>query len=779
MRDLRQAWLAPVAAVLALAPGAGIAQTAAPPVETLPTVEVIGTSPLPGVGIDRDKLPANVQGPPAPDIAKQGPAPLGTDLDRLGSVNINANQNNPYQPDIQYRGFEASPVLGTPAGVAVYQNGIRLNEPFGDNVNWDLVPDFAINRLSVIPTNPVYGLNALGGALTMEMKNGFNFEGGEAEVMGGSFGTRQFTLQYGKRVGNFGAYIGGNAYNDEGFRDFSPSQVRQLYADIGAEGDRGSLHASFTGANNNIIGVGPTPIQLVDVDRDSVFTTPQKFHNTLLMPSLSGNYIVSDTLSLQGNFYLRSATRKVFNGNTSDAQLCTDPTLLCLGDDTTPLIDTSGAQVPSSVLGGGIPGQNDNTALTSLGLGGSLQSTYTAPLFGHDNHLVVGTSIDHADVDFNSTNELGIIDPTTLLVTGTGVIIDQPDGSLGPIRLETTTSYYGLYASDTFDVTPRLAVTVGGRYNLALVHLSDKIGTALNGESRFARFNPSAGATYKILPALTGYFGYAEANRAPTAGEIGCSDPTRPCSLDNFLTSDPPGLKQVVAHTYEAGLRGRFRTSAAETAGRVEWNVGVFRTDLDDDIQNVPSTIISTGFFQNVGNTRRQGIEAGIGYRDDKWNLSANYSLIDATFQSAITLSSPNNPFADAAGNIEVRPGNHLPGIPQHRVKLNADYRITDKWTLGANAILASDQYFFGDQSNQNPKLGGYYVINLHSAYEITDNVELFALVQNLTDSKYASFGIFGDVTSTPLPGVANPSDPRFVSVGAPLAAFGGLRVRF
>jgi len=779
MRDLARAWLAPVAAVLALAPGAGIAQTAAPPVETLPTVEVIGTSPLPGVGIDRDKLPANVQGPPPPDIAKQGPAPLGSDLDRLGSVNINANQNNPFQPDIQYRGFEASPILGTPAGVAVYQNGIRLNEPFGDNVNWDLVPDFAINRLSVIPTNPVYGLNALGGALTMEMKNGFNFEGGEADIMGGSFGTRQFTLQYGKRVGNFAAYIGGNAYNDEGFRDFSPSQVRQLYADIGAEGDRGGLHVNLTGANNNIIGIGPTPIQLVDRDRDSVFTTPQKFHNTLLMPSLSGNYIASDTLSFQGLFYLRSATRKVFNGNTSDAQPCTDPTLLCLGDDTTPLIDTSGAQVPSSVLGGGIPGQNDNTDLTSLGLGGSLQSTYTAPLFGHDNHLVVGASIDHADVDFNSTNELGIIDPTTLLVTGTGVIIDQPDGSLAPIRLETTTSYYGLYASDTFDVTPKLAVTVGGRYNLALVHLSDKIGTALNGESRFARFNPSAGATYKILPALTGYFGYAEANRAPTAGEIGCSDPTRPCSLDNFLTSDPPGLKQVVAHTYEAGLRGRFRTGAAESAGRIEWNLGVFRTDLDDDILNIPSTIISSGFFQNVGNTRRQGIEAGIGYRDDKWNLSANYSLIDATFQSAITLSSPNNPFADAAGNIQVRPGNHLPGIPQHRLKLNADYRITDKWTLGANAILASDQYFFGDQSNQNPKLGGYYVVNLHSAYEITDDVELFALVQNLTDSKYATFGIFGDVTSAPLPGVAAPSDPRFVSVGAPLAAFGGLRVRF
>ena len=762
------------------APQPAAPATPSAPTPMLPEVVVIGTSPLPGVGIDRDKVPANAVSIPGPDTAKQGPAGLGTALDeRLGSVNINANQDNPFQPDIQYRGFEASPILGTPIGVAVYQNGVRLNEPFGDNVNWDLVPDFAINRLSVIPTNPVYGLNALGGALVIDMKNGFNFQGGEAEASGGSFGRRQFTLQYGKQVGNIAAYIGGNAYNDEGFRKFSPSQVRQLYADIGAEGPAGSLHVNFTGANNNLIGVGPTPIQLVDIDRSAVFTTPQKFHNTLAMTSLNGNYVATDALSFQSNFYVRGAGRQVFNGNASDVRVC-DPSIpdtLCLGDPFTVLRDTSGRPVPN-VLGGATPGQNDNSSITSLGLGGSLQGTYTAPVFDHDNHFVLGASIDHADVDFNSTDELGTINPSTLAVSGLGIIIDQPDGSLGPIRLETTTSYYGVYASDTLDVTPKLAVTAGARYNVALVHLIDELGTALNGESRFSRLNPSAGATYKILPSLTGYFGYAESNRAPTAGEIACSDPTRPCSLDNFLTSDPPGLQQVVARTYETGLRGRFRTGAGG-AGRIDWNLGLFRTDLSNDILSVPSTIISTGFFRNVGSTRRQGIEAGIGYRDDEWNVSANYSLIDATFQSAITLSSPNNPSADAAGDIQVRPGDHLPGIPQHRLKLSADYAITDRWTFGGNVIVASDQYFFGDQSNQNPKLGGYYVVNLRSSYEITDNVELFVLVDNLFDRKYATFGIFGDVTKTPLPGVANPSDPRFESVAPPLSAFGGLRIRF
>jgi iron complex outermembrane recepter protein len=763
---------------LVLWPAGAAAQAEAP--IALPTVEVISSSPLPGLGIDRDKVPSNAQSLPAPDITTQGPASFTTQLNqRIGSVNIEENQGNPFQPDVLYRGFEGSPILGTPIGIAVYQNGVRLNEPFGDNINWDLIPNFAIDRASVIPTSPVYGLNALGGAFVIEMKNGFNYHGGEADLAGGSFGQSQFTLQYGQQVGNVGAYIGGNAFNDGGFRKFSPSHVRQLYADIGAESEHGSLHLSFTGANNSLVGVGPTPIQLAVIDRTAVFTTPQSFHNTLLMPTLNANYVVSDTLSLQANLYARSAGRQVLNGNTTNAQLCADPTLLCFGDTTTPLIDTTGAQVPSSVLGGGIPGQNDNSSINSLGLGGSLQGTWTLPLFGHDNHLVFGASLDHADVNFNATSELGTIDPNTLLVSPLGIVIDQPNGSLAPIRLETTNNYYGFYASDTFDITPQLAVTLGGRYNLALVQLIDKIGAALSGSARFTRFNPSAGFTYKITPNVTGYFNFAQANRAPTPGEIACSDPSRPCTLDNFLTSDPPGLQQVVATTYETGLRGRLRTGASEAAGTIEWNLGLFRTESTAEIFSVPSNIISSGFFQNVGNARRQGIETGISYRDDKWQVGVNYSFIDATFQSAFTLSSPNNPFADAAGNIQVRPGDQLPGVPLNRLKVNADYAVTDKWKLGGNLIYTSSQFFFGDASNQNPKLPGYWVAELHSSYQVTESIELFAIIHNLFNNDYATFGIFGDVTKTPLPGVPNPSDPRFVTVAAPLAVFGGIRVKF
>ncbi|HJT05688.1 MAG TPA: Plug domain-containing protein, partial [Stellaceae bacterium] len=275
MRDLTRALLASVAAALAVAPSPGIAQTAQPPVETLPTVEVIGTTPLPGTGIDRDKVPAHVQSLTGADLAREStPNLLNSLSNQAGSVNQNDTLGDPFQPDIVYRGFTASPVLGTPQGLAVYQNGVRVNELFGDAVNWDLVPDFAINRVDMLSSNPVYGLNALGGAMTLTMKNGFTNPGFEAEIAGGSFGQRSFTFQYGQHVGNYAGYIGARYYDADGWRRFSPTNVQQLYADVSARGDRASLDVSFTGADNRLFGQGTTPVQTLAVGRSLEFTLP-------------------------------------------------------------------------------------------------------------------------------------------------------------------------------------------------------------------------------------------------------------------------------------------------------------------------------------------------------------------------------------------------------------------------------------------------------------------------------------------------------------------------
>ncbi len=224
------------------------AQTPAPAAETtLPAVNVIATTPLPGSGIDPDKLPANIQTLDSSDLTRQGTSSIVNALTgQAGSVNINETMVDRFQPDILYRGFEASPVLGTPQGIAVYQNGVRVNEAFGDTVNWDLIPDIAIDRLDMVSANPVYGLNALGGAVAITMKNGFTYQGFEWELAGGSFGQRGTQFQYGKRAGNVAAYIAGRWFDEDGWRQFSPDHLRQVYADIAARDDRLSLDISFS-----------------------------------------------------------------------------------------------------------------------------------------------------------------------------------------------------------------------------------------------------------------------------------------------------------------------------------------------------------------------------------------------------------------------------------------------------------------------------------------------------------------------------------------------------
>ncbi len=773
----RLAPLKTLALLLAFAPRLALAQAApegqpAPPTTTLPTTEVIGTTPLLGVGISRDKLPETTQSLTPGDLTRQGPANLTQTLnERVPGVTTADVAASPFQPDLFFRGFDASPVIGTPQGLAVYQNGVRINEPFGDNVNWDLVPDFAINRSNLFTANPVFGLNALGGAIALEMKNGFTNSGGQAELSGGSFGQIQSTLEYGAHVGNFASYIGGKVVSQEGYREHSSSSLHQLYGDLGAMGEAATVHVNFTGASNLINSVGPVPVELLDQSRAAVYTTPQTARNNLAFLSANGSYSFTDTLSLQGVAYYRSFNQQVANGNTSDAQPCTTPAnTLCLGNGTTVLFDTQGQPIPN-FLNGAPAGELDDTSTHSTGIGGSLQMTETGQLLDRGNHFILGGSIDHGDVNFRTSSELGIIQPN-LLVSGAGFFIDQPDGEIAPVNLDTTNTYYGLYATDTLDVTEKLAVTASGRYNLALIRLTDLAGTQLNGDHHFSHFNPAIGATYKVLPNLTAFAGFSEANRAPTPGELACADPARPCVLDNFLVSDP-NLQQVVTHTYELGLRGGF---APVEEGKITWNVSLYRTDSFDDILNVPSELTGHGFFTNVGTTRRQGVDAGLNYRSPHWFAYLGYSYLDATFQSPVTLSSPNNPFADANGNIFVKPGDRLPSLPQHQVKAGADYNLTEDWKVGGDLIIASDQFLRGDEANQNPTLPGYFVVNLHTSYQVTDNVELFGIINNLFNRQYDTFGAFFQTDQIPF---LNLSDPRTVTPAAPLGIFVGMRVTF
>ncbi len=735
-----------------------------------------GTAPVaatePGV-IDRDKVPSATETLTAPDfqpwIAPSVPDAL---LQRVPSVFITDLAVNPFQPEIQFRGFEAGPTLGAPQGVAIYQNGVRINEVFGDTVNWDLIPQRAIRRLDVFPSNPIFGLNALGGAISIEMKNGFNYKGGEIEGIVGSFGRRSVGWQYGAQKDNVAFYVAGDALNDNGWRREGQSSLRRVYADVGIRGDDSEFHVNFTGASNRFGAAAATPIQLLNKDWGAIFTSPQTYQNKLAMLNATGSVQLSDTWTVKGNVYLRSFRQKHVDGNISDVDECpAGPNAgnLCFGDDASPLLGPVSADILNDLPAGSI----DRTQTVANSFGGTLQAANNDKVFGLNNNFVVGTSLDHGSVRFKSSSELGTIG-NDFFVTGTGVIIATEDGLVQPVDLKTRNTYYGFYLTDTIDLTSRLSVTAGGRFNLAQIKLLDQLGDDLNGSHQFSRFNPVIGATYKLTPNVTVYAGYSEANRAPTPGELACSDPNRPCLLDISLVEDP-ALKQVVAHTYEAGIRGTVPLGGKN--GRIDWSFGVFTTDSTDDILNIASPIIGRSFFQNVGTTRRRGIEASATYQSDRWNVFGTYSFVDATFRNTLTLVSANNPFADEDGNITVLPGDHLPRVPAHRFKFGAQYAVFDNWKVGGDLIVTSGQFFLGDELNQNPKLPGYWVANLNSNYQITKNVEVFGTVRNLFDRRYYTMGTFFNTEEAS--SVVSLSDPRTLSPAAPRAFYAGLRGKF
>jgi iron complex outermembrane recepter protein len=747
---------------------------AAPGDTMLEQHEVIGSAPLPGSGIDRDKVPAETVGLDTSDIAREGvPNALGALNQQVGGVTLDSASGNPFQPSFFYHGFQASPLQGTSQGLAVYLNGMRFNQPFGDTVDWDLIPSIAIDRLDLEGSNPVFGLNALGGSVNVQLKNGFTYHGGEADVSGGSFGQVQGEFQYGKQAGDTSTYIAVNALHQDGWRDLQSSDIQNLYGDLGWRNDTSEVHLNVMLANSVLNGPGTSPVELLAADPAAQFTAPNQISNRYAAVNLTGNFDVSDTTSIQTLVYYRYFQQQVVNGNAPNDTPCDDGSGLLCSEGGTPSTTIGGAAIPD-FLNGGPYSELDTQSTTTNAYGGSVQVTNTDDVFRLGNHLVAGVSFDGAQSRFTGNSFVGGLTPLDRVFVGPGVLLDEP-GTNTPVRVAISNAYYGLYVTDTLDLTSRLSLTAGGRFNVAQINLTDQNGGDLSGDHTYSRFNPAIGATYKVTPWLTGYTGYSEANRAPTPAELSCASPADSCSLANFFVGDPD-LKQVVSRTVEVGVRGSL---APYQGARLTYDLGYFHSDLDDDIAFINSTTLGRAFFANVGQTRRQGLDASLQLRTSRWLAYISYAYIDATFQSGFTEAAGSNPAADADGNITVRPGARLPGIPANQVKFGGTYKVTDKWTVGAAAIAASGAYLFGDEANLTPKLPGYFTLDLNTSYQVTKNIQIFGLAQNVTGARYYTYGTFSPVGSVFLAQAPNATNPRSYSPAAPVGGFVGMRVTF
>lgn len=722
----------------------------------LPPVEVLGTTPLPGSDVAREHIPANVQTIDAATLRRSHSISLPEALLReLPSVNVNEVQGNPAQVDVNYRGFTASPLLGVPQGLSVYQDGVRLNEAFGDIVNWDLIPLNAIESVALMPgANPLFGLNTLGGALVLQTKSGLTSPGTEAALSAGSFGRRRLELAHGARSGEthlFGAVSG---FEEDGWRDFSPSRLRNAFGKIGQRLTHVEWDLALTYADNRLIGNGLLPESILARGRGQIYTRPDLTRNELVMAALNASLHLSPESRISALVYQRRTRTRTLNGDVNDD--FEDPP-----DD---------------------PAVENRTRTRQRTEGVALQWSRSSAR----SQVTLGAAHDRGTSRFRQTEAEGDFDATRAVVATEEPEIDA--------QLRGRTRNTGIYLTATYALRENVQVTASARYNVTHVQTIDELNPTtlpnLNGDYTYRKLNPALGVTWQAAPALALYAGFSQGNRAPSPIELGCADPAQPCTLPNALQSDP-FLEQVVARSVELGARGTL-------AGALKWNASLFRTVSRDDILFVgTSASASRGFFQNFGRTRRTGAELGIGGQAGVFEWNTSYSYVRATFESTACVVSESNSTAGvsprcAAEQIEVRPGDRIPGIPLHNFKLNLLARPAPQWTLGTTLTAHSSQFVRGNENNAHRadgvttsgsgKTPGYALLDLHASYDVDRAWQLFARVSNVLDKSYASAGQLArsafEADGTFIADADDWRNAQFVGPGAPRAGWIGVRYR-
>jgi outer membrane receptor protein involved in Fe transport len=751
------------------------------PTTDLPAIEVVGVTPLKGMEQARDDIAGHVQSLDRRTLREQSATALPELLnERFTGVNVNEIQGNPFQADVNYRGFTASPLLGAPQGLSLYQDGVRVNEPFGDTVNWDLIPRQAISTIDLIPgANPLFGLNTLGGALSLQTKDGFTAPGGELEAYGGRFGQRSFAGEFGRAQNEWAVYLAATRFDEDGWRDFSPSRVEQLFGKLSYRTDDLRIDLSHTHADNDLTGNGLLPGTMQRADYASIFTRPDNTRNRLDLLNLNVDYWLNDASRLTTLLYYRENLTRTLNGDVNDE----------FEED--PLLD--GAAGANGGLGFNLQtGANNRTNSDQRGWGGALQWSWRS----ERHQLALGTTVDQSRTAFQQTTELGICDPRR------GVSADF-SGQQIDNQLLGRTSQWSLFVQDVYQPISPLSISTALRYNrvrvIAVDQLNPGMPNNLDGDFIYTKLNPSLGATWHLTPGVAAYATLAQGNRAPSPIELGCADPVHPCSLPNAMQSDPY-LKQVVTRSIEAGLRG---------GEQIKWNATAYAANNHDDILFV-GTSPSQGYFTNFGQTRRVGAELGLSGAAGALNWRAGYSYVKATYQSAACLLSPNNSSrgqttaCSSSGQddeILVRSGNRIPGIPAHQFKLGADYSPDARWTLSATLNAFSRQYARGNENNAhrpgsatdlfgvtrtflgNGEVAGYALLNLGARATLARDWELFFQLRNVFDRRYASAGALAenpfDAAGVFRTNSDNWQRETFYAPGAPRNFQVGLRIAF
>ncbi|HEU5042271.1 MAG TPA: TonB-dependent receptor, partial [Gemmatimonadales bacterium] len=670
----------PLAAALVLAVAPLAAQTDTlrrDSVSTLPTIEVVGSILSEGGPGIQSGVPARTSTITAEELEAWEPRVVSDLLQTQPGFSLYDDLGSPFKTSVSTRGFYASPVVGLPQGVSVFLDGVPVNEPDAAQVNFDLLPLEHVRRVELLSgTASLLGPNSLGGSMNLLTNHGGGAPHGELELTGGSYESFSGEGSVGGSSNGWNFYLGGGYTTEDGWRQATGGHGYNGFANVGRSGERSGFNLQVLRSESRAETAGSLPESIFFTDPETNFSTGDFEDLRQWHVALSGYTPVGPGRGSATVYYRRNDAER-FNVNQIN-----DPDVRSFSENRT--LGAAADWRYSAAVGGGV-------LALRFGAGGSTND--------------VGIQLFAERIDPGQTTDVA-------------------------------SDIWDVNAYSTGDYTRgRVTLSGGLRYDYVRVPFNNLLDPTRDTTSSYERVSPKGGVSVDLGSGVS-VFGSAGASfRAPAVIELACADPEEPCPLPFALGDDPP-LDPVTATTVEVG--GRYLGDALAV------DASVFRTWVRNDIflfpfqeEGEPEGSTIDGFFGNLGDTRREGVEIGARYYFPQGHsLYANYAYTRATFQvDGVEIFSIRE---EVGGENVVEPGDRFPLVPAHRLNFGGLFQLPRGLSLGADARYVGRQYLRGDEANEEDQLDGYFVADARLGWDIGP-WGVSALVSNLFDSDHAT----------------------------------------
>lgn len=699
-------------------PAAGAAQSAERVAPGEPLVEelVVEAPPrLHGAGARADGL--TVQVVEREELEAGGARTVQEALQQqLAGVHLVDEQGNDRQLDLALRGFTVSSVTGLSQGISVFLDGVRVNEPAAEEVNFDLIPLGEVERIELIRgPGAVFGRNTLGGAINVITRRGGERLEVEGELQAASWRQREVHARVAGPLGPADGYLSVGAFDGEGWRVDGGARGVQAFGKAGLKREGTDLTLSYQVQQDRLEQAGSMPVSLLRQDRHANYTAGDFFRPRLDLVTLNATQRLGGALSLAANAFLRALDAEQYNSSF-------------LSPDTRMFNRTRSL---------GVAGQLEHRAG-----GGALR-----------NVLTLGGEATRNEVRLEVHEE-----PNAQFATA-------PDGTPLPRLLADLSDgqlALGAFVQDGLRLgagpLSGLALTASLRFDRIthdIVDTSPPSPGGATGTASYQAWTPALGLAWALAPQWLATASWSGGFRAPAFLELTCATPEAPCvglqagvAPDATLTQ----LRPVRSRALEAGL-------VATPLPALSVSLGLFRVDLQDDIYAVTPPGTTAVYFQNVGATRRQGLEATLRLRLRRLDADLGYALTRATFEDEVVLATARTP----SGTQTVHPGAQLPLTPEQRLDLAVRVRPWPWLTFEAGARYVGPQYYRGDEANEAPRLPASLVVR--TGIELRrGGLSASLRVENLLDQEYETFGTFapdGKAAGQPVVPFLTPGTPR------------------